>query len=173
MLNKICWKKLCMNQGSCFLESWIRRAGKTHHKHIWFQANSGPSTNGCQFFITCSKCDWLDGKHVVFGESYSPPPPISGIFRGVDLLLPHQEFSGSVNCSSGSGGRRWRYVVGKQLEGKREGKKQVLCNHSDQDLWPFISFVSFYLPKSYISGWEWNEWLRMYRQTWMMMQMKF
>uniref|UniRef100_A0A8C3KTH4 Peptidyl-prolyl cis-trans isomerase n=1 Tax=Chrysolophus pictus TaxID=9089 RepID=A0A8C3KTH4_CHRPC len=29
-------------------------------------ANSGPSTNGCQFFITCSKCDWLDGKHVVF-----------------------------------------------------------------------------------------------------------
>uniref|UniRef100_A0A8C5YJF4 Peptidyl-prolyl cis-trans isomerase n=1 Tax=Microcebus murinus TaxID=30608 RepID=A0A8C5YJF4_MICMU len=31
-------------------------------------ANSGPSTNGCQFFITCSKCDWLDGKQVVFGK---------------------------------------------------------------------------------------------------------
>jgi peptidyl-prolyl isomerase H (cyclophilin H) len=29
---------------------------------------SGVNTNGCQFFLTCAKCDWLDGKHVVFGK---------------------------------------------------------------------------------------------------------
>ena len=57
---------------------------------ILSMANSGPNTNGSQFFLTTTATHWLDDKHVVFGS----------VVEGLDVLRKIESYGSQTGETS-------------------------------------------------------------------------
>lgn len=53
-----------------------------HQRGVLSMANAGPGTNGSQFFITHVNCEWLNGKHTVFGKVISGLEVVDSVAGG-------------------------------------------------------------------------------------------
>lgn len=62
-------------------EDEINASHTFDHPGILAMANSGPNTNGSQFFITVAPTPWLNGKHTIFGEVVSGQDVVDAISK--------------------------------------------------------------------------------------------
>lgn len=84
-------------------------------------ANSGPGTNGSQFFITHTATDWLDGKHTVFGYAIEGHDVIDSIAQD-DVLETIEIIRQGAAAEAYNAIEAFRVFEGPRAKNKEEAK---------------------------------------------------
>ncbi|SCX93339.1 Peptidyl-prolyl cis-trans isomerase (rotamase)-cyclophilin family [Nonlabens sp. Hel1_33_55] len=87
-------------------------------------ANSGPGTNGSQFFITHIETAWLDDKHTVFGKVVEGQDVVDAIAQG-DEIKTVEIIRKGADAESYNAVEAFRQFTGAALQRQEQARKQA------------------------------------------------
>jgi len=111
-----------------FTEAKFDRAG------ILAMANSGPKTNGSQFFITHKETPWLNGKHTIFGYVITGQDVVNAIAQDDVMTKITITRKGAEAMKFNASGVCGSYFAGKADEDKKEAELNAEANKKQAEL---------------------------------------